>query len=355
MTLPPQQPGHLETEIVGPPNPTRQLTFSVSIDRSFLPSAGTALGVALVSAAVLTAAIYSRESGDLDVSNFTMGVLGTLSLLGVAAGAHLRSPGSESSATLVSWPGAAGIVGAGAMLAVAINHEKASVYTLGGVILLLSAASFRLTRSAAFTLTAIAGMGVLYVQAFNDLIGSGHSSEGSDIPFIKVGAAILVFVAVVTAAGWQLPGTRVLTGVVVGAGGFFAMTAVFEVLGIAGSFESVSSGFASSDVPGGNGHVVHFDNPYTNDIWITLAYCAALVLFWLACSAVTGHVGFRILAIAMTLEAVPVTTLALTTRHPTWWEIVACGLGGLVLLGVAVRTLSTPAPAAASATTDDGA
>ncbi|MCW2855297.1 MAG: hypothetical protein JWR52_912 [Marmoricola sp.] len=336
MSLPPPP----DAEIVGPAKTPRQLTLSISIDRAALPSAATALGVALVSAAVVTSAIYSRHSGSLDMSNYLMGVLGTVGLLGIAIGAHVRAPASERSATLVSWPGAAGIVGAGAMLAVAINDDPGSVYELGGAVLVLSAGAFLVTRAAPFTLTAIAGAALLYIQGFSDVIGTGSSDigSGSDTSFIRIGAAILVFVAVVTALGWVLPETRVLTGVVTGVGGLVAMTSLYVGLVLAGSFASVASGFSSTGGPDGSGQVVAFHNPFTHDIWTVLGYSAALVLFWLACSAVTGHVGFRVLAVVLTLIAVPATTFALSARHPTWWEVVTCGLGGFVLVWVAFRS-----------------
>ncbi|MCW2755733.1 MAG: hypothetical protein JWQ32_3144 [Marmoricola sp.] len=340
MSLPPPP----DVEIVGPAKtPPRQLTLSIHIDRAALPSTATALGVALVSAAVVTSAIYSRHSGSLDMSNYVMGVLGTVGLLGFAIGAYVRAPASQRGTTLVSWPGAAGIVGAGAMLAVAINDDPGSVYALGGAVLVLSASVFLVTRAAPFTLTAIAGAALLYGQGFGDVIGTGTSDIGSgtDTSFIRIGAAILVFVALVTGLGWLLPETRVLTGVVTGVGGLVAMTALFVALVIAGSFAGIASGFSATAGPGGSAQVVAFHNPFSNDIWTVLGYSAALVLFWLACSAITGHVGFRILAIVLTLIAVPATTFALSARHPTWWEVVTCGLGGLVLVWVAFRSTGT--------------
>ena len=44
-----------------------------------------ALGVALLAAAVVLSALWSRMTDDLDRSNFTVGLLATLGLLGVAA------------------------------------------------------------------------------------------------------------------------------------------------------------------------------------------------------------------------------------------------------------------------------
>ncbi len=338
-------------EVVGPAKTPRQLTVTISFDRSALPSVGTAFGVALVSATIVMSAIYSRKSGDLDTSNYVMGVLGTIGLLGIAVGALLTEPDAEKRATLVSWPGAAGIVGVGAMLSVAINHSPASAYVFGGVVAALSVAAYLVTRAAPFTLTSIAGAAVLYIQAFSDTIGAGnnnnYSGDSTGHPFIRIGAAILVFVAVATLVGWLLPKTRVLTGVVVGAGGVFAMVSLFEFLSFtssfATSFASSSSSFNGTDTMGNTfTPAIEYHNPYTTDIWLMLGYCAALALFWLACAAATGHVGFRILAIVMTVLAVPATTIALSARHPTWWEVVTCAIGGVALVVVALRS-STPA------------
>lgn len=339
-------------EVVGPAKTPRQLTFTISIDRTALPSVGTAFGVALVSTTVLLSAIYSRESGHLDASNYVMGVLGTVGLLGISVGALLMVPGADTKATLVSWPGAAAIVGAGAMVAVAINKDPESVYALGGIIAALSVGAYLVTRAAPFTLTAIAGAALLYIQGFSDVIGTGSSdsSDGTGHPFIRIGAAILVFVAVGTLLGWLLPETRVLTGVVVGVGGIFAMIALFEFLAFTGAFAN-SFSQSSATFPGTDASgvpvptpIVTYSNPFTTDIWTMLGYCAALALFWLACAAATGHVGFRILPIVITVLAVPSTTLALSARHPTWWEVVTCAIGGLALVAVALRSMRPAAP-----------
>lgn len=130
------------TDPSGPPSTPNVRTVSVSFDLSRLPSAVTALGVALVSSAIVLSTIYSREDGsELDGSNFAMGILATFGLLAVAAGAHLLVADAERRASLVSWPGAAGILGAGAMIAVHINEGRWSLYTAGVLILVVSALS----------------------------------------------------------------------------------------------------------------------------------------------------------------------------------------------------------------------
>jgi hypothetical protein len=343
---PPSSPSSTTETIGGPLRPRRlpPLKLDLRIDRSQLPIAATALGVALVSAAVVLSALYSRHSGDLDGSNYAMGVLATLGLLGGCLGALLLLPRSERQGALVTWPGAAGVAGVGLMLAVAITKNNVSVYTASIAVIILSIGGYLLTRGASFVLTTIAGTVALYVQAFNDLIPTGKHGDDSlgfgfgDNEFMVLGAAIVVFVVLATTAAWFLPETRVLSGIVIGVGGVAAMGYLFEFLSISHYFFEGSGG----GYPG-SGAAVDVRHPFVNDTYVVLGYCFLLALFWLACSLSTGNVGFRILALAITLLAVPLTTFSLSAKHPTWWEVASCALGGLILVGAAIGTRRTPA------------
>lgn len=354
--------------------PVRRPIASVSIDRSQLSAAAAALGISLLSAAIIMSAMYSRQRSDLDASNFTMGVLSTLGLLSVSAGAAILLPRSSHRSVLVSWSGAAGVLGTGLMLAVLIDDDPAALYAGASVVVAMSVAGYLTTRAASFVLTTIAGLALLYGQVFDDVIDV--DGDGTNT-FMIVGAAILVFVVVVTAAGWWLPDARVLSGVVVGAGGLAAFAALFQALMFArvfttfGSSESVPmttlpsnsalEGGFEGDGPAAqlepdsfpsfeDAENVFRHNPYRNDVYVILGCCAVLAALWLACSLYTGHVGFRILVLATAVEAVPMATMALFASHPTWWEVVAGALGAVVLVGstaaaIGRPTAASPAPA----------
>jgi hypothetical protein len=334
----------------------------LALDRTLAPGVATALGVALVAAAVVLSAVHSRQGGDLDGSNFTMGVLATLGLLAVAVAAHLLAPAAERAAALVSWPGAAGALAVAVMLMVLIDDDTCSPYAGAVVAVVLSAGGYLVTRAAPFVLGTIAGLALLYAKAFDDLFSVG----GGRNAFMAVGAGVLVFVVVVTAVGWLLPATRVLSGVVVGVGGLVALVAVLvavTIFRVVTSFASgmVSFGSGSSSADGSvergfSGYsplsrLVHQD-PYRNDVWMILLYCALLAVLWAVCALATGHVGFRLLLVADGVLIIPLATYALLASHPTWWEVVCTGVGGLVLLGVgwhARRETPTAAPPAGTA------
>jgi len=293
-----------------------------------LPSAATALGVALLSSAVVVSGLYSRDQGHLDGSNFVMGVLATLALIGMSVAARVALPDAENRAGLVSWPGALGAVGAGLMLGVLINKDDASTYATALVILALSIGGYLPTRAAPFLVSGLAGLALLYAKVFGDLFDvGGRGSNG----FMLVGAGIWVFVVAVTAAGWWLPDTRSMVGVVVGIGGLVAMTIDLVVLSIGRVLERVFSSRGGELF--GLGHPGHHD-PYRNDVYVVLTLCFLLAVLWAGCAAATGHLGFRLLVLATAVVIVPVSTVAVMTHHPTWWEVVPTVLGGVVLLGV---------------------
>lgn len=315
----------------------RRPAIDVTMDWSQLPAAATALGVSLVGATAAMGALYARVRDDLDGSNFTMGVLATLGLLAYAAVGLWQASPSERRAPVVSWPGAAGALSAGLMLAVLVDDDKLSIYLGGGMVVALSVAGYVLTRSAPFVLSAISGLGLLYAQGFDDVISP--SGDG-DNTFMVVGAAIVVFVVAVTAAGWLLPETRVLSGVVVGAAGVFAITTLFEVMTVFGAVMTAGASFSGSASSTSDGSIERFDvvrhNPYENDVYVILLCCAVLALLWIACSLASGHVGFRVLVAITAVMSVPPATLVLSVSHPTWWEVVTCALGALVLLAAAL-------------------
>lgn len=351
--------------------PSTARTVTVSFDLARLPSVVTALGVALVSTAVVLSAYYSRQSGELDGSTYLMGLLASAGLLAVAGGSHLLVADAERRASLVSWPGAAGTVGAGLMLAIWVDGDPWAAYGAGALILVVSVLAYAGTQAAPFVLSAIIGLGLLYIQGFGDVI----DVEGDDgTSMVTVGAGILFFVGAVTTLGWLLPKTRVLSAVVVGIGAIVAITGAFQAVFLfsalssiggevsySGTYEQLEGTSLSEDFPDeysddefaipeltydeeGSSN----ENPYSDDVKILLAYSAALALFWSLCAVATGHVAFRIMSVTILVISIPVTAVALVVSHPTWWQVALTGGGGLLLALVGLRLLrtDTPPPAA---------
>lgn len=358
------------TDLSGPPSAPNVRTVSVTFDLSRLPGVATAFGVALVSSAIVVSAVFSRRGDQLDDSIFWMGLLATAGLLVVAIGAQLLLADADRRAALVSWPGAAGIVGAGIMLAVAIDRDSTSTYAAGALILAASALGYVVTKAAPFVLTAILGLAMVYIQAFFDVID--FDDNGTNALMIG-GAAILVFVGGVTALGWLLPRTRVLTAVVVGIGAILAFSGVFQAMvffGTVATSYSISEGDYSSScdelqgdpmddpyvsegdpgftcespLPADDFYAPGHDNSYRSDIWVVLSYSAALALFWAFCALATGHVAFRILSATILTLSVPAGIIALSVSHTTWWQVGVTALGGLVLAAVGLRTMKAPTP-----------
>jgi len=347
--------------------------FPLSIDAAGLPRAGTTIGVALAGAAIAVSAMFARERGDLDGPIFAVGVVASLLLLALSGWTQVATPASERAADLVSWPGAAGAFGTGLMLAVALDAENTGVYAAAGVVLVLGVAGYLLTAATPFVLTVLGALAVLYIQAFEDLLGfdDPYQMDGDgDTMFIATGAAICAFVVVVTVAGWFLPRTRVLTGVLTGLGGLVALTGVMQLLMISRVFSSIDEGFSEEfdeDMSGeylspdseefsepdfedmGPGRYGDFieNSPYRDDVYIILAFCALLGVFWVACSLVTGHVGFRLLVVADAVAMIPLALFALASSHAAWWGT-GLGIAGLAALAAAAYRArpGTPEPAA---------
>ncbi|MFL6059744.1 MAG: hypothetical protein ACJ72E_00835 [Marmoricola sp.] len=349
MTSPPESPftpplpASTSSETIGreqrpsrlPSLPVLRLHLDARIDLSRVPAAATALGVALLSAAVVVSAVNTRAHHHLDGSNFTMGLLATAALLGIAIAAGTSAPRGEERASLVSWPGSAGVVGLALMAGVGLDEHPGSYYLTGAVALVLAAGAYAVTKAPAFTLAAIAGAALLYGRGFDDLVDTGGGSaygfvdgdKGTNT-FMIIGAAIVGFVVVATAVCWVLlPATRVMNGIVIGGAGVAGLYQLFTFLALNRDLSAGSFGDESSTA-------------LVNDIWAVLGYSVGLAVFWLLCSMISGQVGFRVLALVVTVFAVPAAAYALAVHHPTWWEVVACAGGGTVLATVGLLELT---------------
>ena len=179
--------------------------------------------------------------------------------------------------------------------------------------------AYLLGRAGAPAVSAIAGLAVLYGKAVEEIIDPSEDNE-----LIVSGAVIVVFVVAVTAIGWLLP-HRALIGVSVGAAG---------VIGIAGllAITTIAQSFASSFTMEGTPVPADGAGDLENDVYVFLAYSAALVLMWTLAAWATGSSGFRVLAVVHSAIIVPLSMMTLATEHPTWWGAGLAVAGGVALL-----------------------
>lgn len=288
-----------------------------------------AAGAGLVWAAVWISTYRTRGQGDFDWSNLLVGIAGALGLIGVAVAAYFLVTDLALRSNLMAWPGALGAIAAGQMVAVAMDDTDATLYVMGAVIAALSAGGHYLTRRGAFLVSGLLGGAVLYGQLFDDLIGFSDI-EGDNFA-MSIAAMITVYTIAVTAAGWFLPATRDLTGVIAGVASVVGF--VLTLLGIAlvSVVTAIFSGFG--------GEEAKRDDTYDNDIWVMLLLAAILCAAWAWCAWQTGHMGYRLLIVAMVVGLVPISTLALAVQHPTWWSLVVGLFGGAAIGYAGLRAL----------------
>lgn len=285
-----------------------------------------ALGSAFVFAAVLLSSFKTRGQGDIDWSNYLMGLAGAAGLLGVAAAAYFLVDDRPLRSNLMAWPGALGAVAVGLMIGVAMDDSDATLYVVGLAIAALSGGGWYVTQRGAFLVSGLLGLALLYGQLFDDLIGF-DDVEGDNFAMTVV-AVIAFFTVAVTVGGWFLPATRDLTGVVAGIVSVVGIVLTLIALAVVGLVTSIFSGFGDSRTPAR-------DDTFDNDVWVILLIAAVLCAGWAWCSWQTGHMGYRLLILGMVTPVVPLSTLVLAVEHPTYWELVV-GLLGAVALGYAV-------------------
>ncbi|PWN03404.1 hypothetical protein DJ010_09910 [Nocardioides silvaticus] len=326
--------------MVADPPPPAPPVRAEKPDRPGMGLLPIALGVGLLAAAIAISTTRSRADGELDWSNYGVGLGATAVLLVVAAAALMIGSG-RTREDLVAWPGAVGILGVGAMIGVGLEDLDGSedwlAYLIGGVIFLLSVAGYAAVRRGAFVVTAILGLGVAYLQLSEDVISDiGDDDDGAIIAAITVA----VFVLVVTAVGWLLR-TRALSGVVAGVIGLVGLNAVLATL----VFQQLFAGFLPTMMMSGvdDTAVIPFEEAPTpdfdNDVYVILAIAAVLTLVWALAASVNGNPGFAVLTIAMPATVVPMATFVLVVEHPTWWGVALGGVGAVLLALVALRQL----------------
>jgi len=321
-----------------PPPPPAAPTLPDKPKRPGMGVLPIAIGVGLLAAALVVSTTRSRSDGDLDWSNYSVGLGATAALLLVALVAAVVGSG-RGREELVTWPGAIGILGAGSMLGVGLEDVDGSddwlAYLVGGAVVLLSVVGYVAIRRGAFVVTGILGLGIAYAQLADDvLLDIGDEDDQA----IIAAATIAVFVLAVTAVGWLLR-TRALSGVVAGVIGVVGLNVVMAFL----AFQQLFASFfgpemmATTGQPGGGPAYYGISDgtapDYDNDVYVILAMAAVLTLLWALAASLDGNPGFTVLAIALPATLVPTATYVLMVEHPTWWGA-GFAAAGAILLGL---------------------
>ena len=295
-----------------------------------------ALGVSLLAAAVVISTIYSRQDGDLDWSNYAVGLAATAGLLVVGLLARMLVKDRVAACNVASWPLAFGAVAAGLMVGVGVDDFDQITYLVGGVITALAVLAYVVAPSAPPALAAVVGLLILYGQVVEDVV----TFDAADDNEIITGAIVItVFVLAVTLLGSLLPPARVVVGVTVGAFAVVAFLGLLASLGFAAFF---TEGFVDR---GGEAFAEQQDND--RDVYVILALAALLVAVWLVLARLTDGAGYRVVALAMVATVVPAAMAVLVVEHPSWWGAGIGGVGGLVLLLAALRARRAHRPSEA--------
>lgn len=298
-----------------------------------LETIAIAIGVGLLAATIGVAAGYARQSADLDGSNYALGIVASLALLGVAAGALLVVKDDVRKRNLAAWPGAVGALGAGTMIVVGLDDNPATGYVAGLATAALSAAGYYLVRRGAYVIAAIIGLLMTYLTLVDDIVDVG-GTEGDNVA-LTIAAAVMVFAIAITAAGWLLP-TRDVGGVFVGALTIAAYVVVLIGISVVVAMQRAFAGFG----PSLSGVRTGPDpGRFDNDVYLMLLFTAILVAGWALCALLSGHVGYRLLILVMVSSVVPLATVALALEHPSWWSLGVGVVGSLVLGVVGLRAL----------------
>jgi hypothetical protein len=349
----PPPPSGTTTAVIDPPPPPPRSTAPRKPGRPGLGLLPIAIGVGLLAAAIVLSATRSRADGDLDWSNYSVGLGSTAALLLFALAAMLLgrdrsrvadgdidSRNGRGREELVTWPGSIGILGVGLMLAVGLEDVDGSEdwlpYLVGGVVVALSVVGYAAVRRGAFVVTAILGLGLAYIQLADDvLVDIGDRDD----QVIIVAATIAVFVLGVTAVGWLLR-ARAIAGVVAGVIGVIGLNIVLLALVVVRAIGDVLGELGMDGVGSEDGSGRGSRGPdYDNDVYVILAIAAVLTVLWALAASLDGNPGFTVLAIAMPATMVPMATFVLAVEHPTWWGVALAAVGAVLLALVGLRQL----------------
>lgn len=335
----PPPPGGTTTAVMDPPPPPGAATAPEKPGRPGMGMLPIALGVGLLAAAVVLSSTRARSDGDLDWSNYSVGLGGTAALVLFALIAMAVGSG-RGREELVAWPGSFGVLGVGAMIAIGLEDmdgaEDWLAYLVGGVVFLLSAVGFVAVRRGAFVVTAILGLGIAYIQLADDVI---TDIGDEDDQAIIAAATIAVFVLAVTAVGWLFR-TRAMSGVVAGVIGVVGFNIVLLALVVTQAFGAFFTDFEMGGIDASGEPTAEPSLPdYDNDVYIILAMAAVLTLLWALAAALDGNPGFTVLAIAMPATLVPTATFVLAVEHPTWWGVGFAAAGAVLLAAVGLKQM----------------
>lgn len=326
------------------------------------------LGTGLVGAAVLLSTVFTHARGSLDASNFVLGLLGALGLLGLAVAAYLlvREPARRTA--LAAYPGAVGTAAAGLVLLTAADFDAASQWLAGLLTLALAAVGYGLTRQVPYVVAGICGLALFVAKLVMQLTGltSAHVTSGH-VPghlLIWISLGLWAFTEVVTAGAWFLPGflpgrhiVAVWLGSVALAGNIVAMLVLYVVALIVKALTGSLVGLVS----GGPSRSSFYSN---GDVAVTLIFTAVAIVGWAYLYFVSGVAGYRVLMLSAGAYIPAVAAVVIAVSHPSVWELVLGILGGAMLVGVLAlsvgRRSGTPtgpmsAPPSRPATSQDGA
>lgn len=289
-----------------------------------------ALGTGLLGAAVMLAATRARADGDLDWSNYGVGLGATAVLLVIAvlAAVGRADVGGRAREEAITWPGVVGILATAVMIGVGINEDDKWVdYLIGGIVVGLAGVGYGMARRGAFVVVGILGLGLIYGNAVNDVLDDALSGDHA---IVVAAAALTAFVVVVTGLGWLLP-SRALTGVVAGVIGVVGLTGMLVGLLAARFFGMMFSGpMGAVDPAGGRAANEGFAE---SDVWWIVVFAAVLTVLWALAASITNHPGFSVLTIVMPTIIVPLATFALAAEKPSLWAGILAAAGGLALVG----------------------
>ncbi|NYJ03437.1 hypothetical protein HNR19_004135 [Nocardioides thalensis] len=338
----PPPPPRTGTTLMEPPPPSAPGTAPAEpAPRPGTVAAMTAAGVGLLGAAIVISTIRTRMDGDLDWSNYTVGLGATAVLVLVAVVAAMlvrRRDNALGREELVTWPGTVGILGVALMFSVGLEDqdwlEDVFGYVVGGIIAGLAIVGYLAARRAAFVVLALFGIGIVYANAFEDLFGD--VGDENDVAIVAA-IALAVFVVGATVLGWLLP-TRATSGAAVAAVGVVGFGLIMAGMLLAQMFSSMFSSFGLMDMgPGEESDPFAApespDLDFDNDVWVILGLALLLTVMWALAAARTGHSGFTISAIAMPSVVVPLATFVLAVEHPTWWGVAVAAVGAVLLAG----------------------
>jgi hypothetical protein len=279
-------------------------------------SAGVAalLGGGLVLAAALIAKGVADRSRDFNWSGLVLELIAGLLIMAGAFAAWKLLPTNDASvgvsAGVGSWLAALGIFTVGLIVGTALEGHPPAPYSVGVVMVGLSAGAYFLLRGTVLTISALAGLALFYGGLIQDTVS----------PDFGVGLAltVVIFGAIVIAAGWMLP-SRHLTGMIGG---------VIALYGVLVSFVTVAVLEIGSGLTGSTGQ--------TNDnaavLVIGLLVTAALFgLHWWS-----GYAGYAVLGV---IGAALVPSVGLTAIHPDhmlWWSAAIAVIGAVLVIGMLV-------------------